>query len=416
MKTPKILVPLLLIIFIDSFGYGLVIPVLLRILTESGQSYLSFSTSDSLRNVLFGLGVALSPCAYILAAPIMGMWSDRWGRKKTLLISLFASLLGFLLPILAVGLKSFILVLLGRFLTGAASSSQPIAQAAITDVSSGRQKAFYLSLVALAMTLAMVAGPALGAYLSDQHLIYWFDYRTPYYLAAFLVALNIVLVLFFYKTDSYQTLQNGSLTFKNSIRGLLRAFSDRRISLLLIIFFFYEYAWSLYFQDLSLFLTHKFHYTVEHAGLFMTYSGLWMSLGLLVIYPLLVRIFSLSHLLVFCLFIAFLGFVTCVFADTSQMQWLSVIPVAIAVGMAYPTLLTLLSEQVQMTEQGWVMGAGASMLGLSWMISALMAGTLSNISINLPFVIATITLFIAFISAILMLFVRKLRVNYVPSN
>ncbi len=167
----KRLIPLFLLIFIDSLAYFIVIPALLRLYFNSDHSILPANTSMIVRNMLYSATVALSSLAFIISSPIVGKLSDRFGRRITLFYALLAAFFGFLLPIIGILTGHLSLVLIGRFIAGASTSSQPVAQAAVSDFTTGKTKAFYFSLIAVAMTLAMVIGPIAGGYLSDPKLV-----------------------------------------------------------------------------------------------------------------------------------------------------------------------------------------------------------------------------------------------------
>ena len=179
------LIPLLLIIFIDSMGYFIAIPILVRVIGPESE-LLAFSVTETTRNLLFSLALAIMPLAAIISRPLIGYYSDRFGRKKILAYCLMGSGVGFLLPVLGFAINSFAIVVLGRLVSGVTASSQAIAQAAITDITAGKRKAFFLSMNALCMTLAMAGGSTLGGVLSDHNLVAWFSNSTPFLVAFFI--------------------------------------------------------------------------------------------------------------------------------------------------------------------------------------------------------------------------------------
>src|SRR3989338_10954544 len=90
------LFPMLLLIFIDSFSFFVVIPVLLKIFYHNHYQLLASTTSLDRRNTLTGIVIALSMFSALIFAPFVGRASDKYGRKKTLLYCLGCVLLGFL--------------------------------------------------------------------------------------------------------------------------------------------------------------------------------------------------------------------------------------------------------------------------------------------------------------------------------
>ncbi|AML48313.1 hypothetical protein AYM02_02945 [Coxiella burnetii] len=91
----------------------------------------------------------------------------RW-PKKGAVGCLIGSFLGYLLSAFAVGIHSLTFLILGRVIAGFTAGSQPIAQAAIVDVSSEAHKARNIGLILLAISLGFIIGPIIGGVLSDS--------------------------------------------------------------------------------------------------------------------------------------------------------------------------------------------------------------------------------------------------------
>ena len=383
------LIPLFLVIFIDSMGYFLVIPVILRLFIDGEYGLIPLNTSLTVRNVLYGITVTLAPLAFLISAPLIGSLSDQWGRKKTIFLCLLGSLTGFILPIIGILTRSLPLLLLGRFITGFSSSSQPVAQAAITDFTQKKQKAFYLAMIGFAMTLAMILGPLGGGYLSDPQLVSWFTVMTPYWAAVILSFINIVLLLAFYREKSEKQKKPTSISLHQSIKILFGMLTHSAIRHLLLIFLLMELAWSQYYQVIFLFLREYHHYTASQIALFTGYIGFWMSLGLTIIYRVIIRYVPIERILRVSMIMISVGFAGCTFLPGTSSQWVFVIFISLFVGMAYPSLLALISNHADKAHQGWVMGVASTLLGSAWMCTAFLSGWLINYFDRLPLLFAT---------------------------
>jgi len=391
----KHLFPLLLLIFIDSFSYFVVIPVLLQLFYNNHYGMLPNDTSQTVRNTLTGFTIALSTFAALIAAPLMGNLSDKYGRKKVLLVCLAGVILGFLLPVIGILRKNIYLLLMGRFIGGVGSSSQPIAQAAVADLCEGKEKAFFLSLIALMMTLPIILGPLAGGYLSDSNLVSWFNVTTPYWCALLMSVLIFFLVGLFFQETMVHHAHIPILSVKEVMLGAGRAAKKYQIGYLLFILLCLELGWSLYYQSIPLYLSRQFHYSAKHVSLFYTYTGLLMSLSLMILYPVLIRYIAVKNILYYSIIFVLLGLTGCSLWHTDGIQWIFVPLVAIFTGTAYVSVLALISNQVPAANQGWAMGFSSTVLFLAWMITGFMSGWLFSLSSKLPLYLSAAALVMA---------------------
>lgn len=390
----KKLLPLFLIIFIDSFSYFLVIPVFLRLFIHNSAHLIPAHLSLTERDFLFGFTVMLSPVATLIASPIIGHCSDKLGRKQTMSYCLLAAIVGFFLPILGIVSKSTGLVLLGRLIAGISNSSQPIAQAAIADNSEGKQRAFYLSLIAFAMTLAMVLGPLAGSYLSNpQHA---FNLSLPYWLGLALAMINLLLLLMLFKDTNHNNIQSFH---SQSWRDICHELFKGPVAVFMLLLLLLEIAWSQYYQAIFLFLSQHFSVSTEYVGVFTAYIGIWMCVGLSIIYRIGLLFLSLKQFLLVSFIAIVVGLAGCNYTHTIIMQWIFVAPLAIGIGTAYTSLLAIMSNNTSPQHQGRMLGTARMALGAAWAVTGLLSGTLIAWHDNLPLifalVIAVITLLLS---------------------
>src|SRR5688500_3120002 len=82
-------------LLLDIIGVGLIIPILPRLI----EKLVGGDTGDASR--MFGLFTALYALMQFIFAPILGSLSDRFGRRKVILGSLFGSGLDYILLAMA---------------------------------------------------------------------------------------------------------------------------------------------------------------------------------------------------------------------------------------------------------------------------------------------------------------------------
>jgi MFS family permease len=137
------------ILLLDVMGMTLLFPV--------GAFLVRRYSADALMVTLLS---AIYAGAQLLAAPILGRLSDRWGRRPILVASLFGSAAGYVL----FGLGGALWVLLlSRAIDGLTGGNMSTATAYIADVSAPEERSKNFGLVGVAWGVGLVLGPALGA-------------------------------------------------------------------------------------------------------------------------------------------------------------------------------------------------------------------------------------------------------------
>ena len=82
MAAPKTtLFPILLVNFIGTLGYSIVLPFLVAVVTRFGGNA-----------VVYGVIGATYSAFQLVGAPILGRWSDLYGRRRVLLLSQLGTL------------------------------------------------------------------------------------------------------------------------------------------------------------------------------------------------------------------------------------------------------------------------------------------------------------------------------------
>ncbi|NUR74100.1 MAG: MFS transporter [Hamadaea sp.] len=172
-RTPA-LAFLLLTIFIDALGLGIVVPVVPALLTSVSGGTAPAAYWSGLINTGY-------PVLQFLFVPLLGRLSDRWGRRPILIGSL--TLLG--VDYLAHALASAPwLFALAHALAGAFAGTWTVVNAYVADVIPSEDRLRAFGLIGAAFSLGFVAGPAVGGLLGDL------DLRLPFLAAAALAFAN----------------------------------------------------------------------------------------------------------------------------------------------------------------------------------------------------------------------------------
>ena len=197
---------ILLTIFIDILGIGIIIPVLPSLVKEL-LPVAGLTEAEATSNASFYYGLIAASYAFMqfVFAPIVGALSDRFGRRPVILASLFGLGIDFLIQARA---TSILWLFVGRVLAGIMGASFTTANAYIADVSDDDTRTRNFGFVGMMFGLGFTIGPALGGLLGA------YDLRAPFYVAAGLALVNW-LYGFFVLPESLPPENRSSFTLAN---------------------------------------------------------------------------------------------------------------------------------------------------------------------------------------------------------
>src|SRR5678815_1842994 len=160
-KIPAKLFTLMATAFVDMLGLLMIIPLLpFYVKTLGGSGVNVFGTHFGIGTIM-GFIVASFTLAQLLSAPMWGRFSDRVGRRPTLLIALGASALAFLIFGFA---HSLLLLFLSRLVQGAGGGTVGVIQAYVADSTDPKDRARALGWLSATTNLGVALGPVLGSF------------------------------------------------------------------------------------------------------------------------------------------------------------------------------------------------------------------------------------------------------------
>ena len=386
--------PLFLVIAIDSMGLGILFPILSAMLISHQSHFLSSDTSNFLRELIYGVTIGIYMIAWFFGSAMLGDLSDTMGRKKSLMICLIGATLGYIISAVAIGFHSIVFLILGRVLAGFTAGSQPIAQAAIVDVSAPENRARNIGYILLAVSIGFVLGPIMGGVLSDHHLVPWFNFSTPLYFAGILSLLNCI-VLYFAFHETFTRTKKIKIRLHYAIQIFIEAFKSKAIRMLSLVLLIETAGWSEYFTFVSQFLLRRFHYTASEVSFFIAVLAVGFSIGFGFLVNSVAKRFNLKNAVIINLLIAALLCLITAIAHIQIIIWIGAVLIGMSVALLYSLLITIFSNQVSAEEQGWVMGITNSVSALSFGITSLMSGFAADLSPAVPIYLGCVGLALA---------------------
>ncbi|RME94048.1 MAG: MFS transporter [Verrucomicrobia bacterium] len=343
----------LVTLFLDVLGVGLVIPILPRLIEQLCGGDLPAASH------VFGWLAALYSLMQFGFAPLLGSLSDRFGRRPVLLLSLLGSGLDYLLLAWAPTLGWFFL---GRAVSGVTGASITTASAYIADVTPPERRASTFGLLGATFGLGFIAGPAVGGLLGDLGL------RLPFLVAAGLTLLNWLYGLWVLP-ESLERKHRRAFSWKRSNPvGALLALRRYPVVLgLAAVFFLLHLAQSCLHSTWVLYTGYRYGWTVGETGLSLAVVGA----SAMIVQGGLVRVIvpriGEARGIRWGLTISMLAMAGYGLATEGWMIY-AILVVGALGGIAGPSAQGLISRRVAPNEQGGVQGALSSLASVAGIV------------------------------------------------
>jgi MFS transporter, DHA1 family, tetracycline resistance protein len=335
--------PLLIIfltIFVNLIGFGIIIPLLPFYAETFGASPL-----------VIGLLFAVFSVCQLVAAPILGDWSDRYGRRPILIFSLLGTVASFVLLALA---RSITMLFIARIVDGLSGGNISTARAYVADITEPKDRARAYGLIGMAFGLGFIFGPALSGVLVKVSI------TAPIWAAAAITLLATAVAWLWLPETVHRAQAGTGMPFRN-LPDLLRRPALGRV---LVIDFVYWFAFAIFQTTFALFTARRFRFDASQTGYFFSAFGV---LGAIVqgglIRPVVHRLGDKPTFIVGLVCSAF-GLVAATLTHSVAVFAVTLVPLALGIGFGHPTISSLVSRAARGDEQGRVQGAASAVESL----------------------------------------------------
>ena len=169
MKSRQAAIPFIFVtVMLDMIALGLIAPVLPKLILDFLGGNMNAAANW---NGIFGTVFALMQ---FFCSPVLGVLSDKFGRRPVILLSNLGLGLDYVVMALS---PTISWLFLGRVISGITASSIPTAMAYIADVTPKEKRAGAFGMIGVAFGLGFILGPAIGGPLGD------IDIRLPFWVA-----------------------------------------------------------------------------------------------------------------------------------------------------------------------------------------------------------------------------------------
>lgn len=340
-------------ILVDVIGIGIIIPVIPGLL----DSMLGMGMSEASK---WG-GWLIFTFAFMqfLCAPVLGVLSDKYGRRPVLLLSLLGLGIDYLIHGLA---PNLIWLFAGRILAGIGGASFTVATAYIADISTPEKKAQNFGIVGAAFGLGFIIGPLLGGVFAQWGI------RLPFFVAAGLSFLNLIYG-YFILPESLDHEHRREVVWKraNPVSSLLHLRKHGPFMGLIAAFFLAHLAAHSLQSTWTFFTMLKFEWDEAMVGYSLAVVGVLVAIVQAGLIKYIVRFFGQRKTVYIGFVMWTIGMFLFAFAPTSFLLMLSLVPYCLG-GAGGPTIQSIVSNNVPKNEQGELQGAMTSLISVAAII------------------------------------------------
>ena len=338
-------------VMIDMLAFGIIIPVFPHLVQHmTGGDIANAVRWTGIMGALFGL-------MQFIFSPVQGALSDRFGRRPVILSSNLALGLDFILMALA---QTLPFLFIGRVISGIASASISTANAYIADVTPREKRAGAYGLLGAAFGIGFIIGPALGGFLGGISV------RAPFWAAAALALINFCYGLFVLPESLPKERRSARFDFKNANPlGALRMLRRYpQVFALTVVFFLVSLAQFSLNSTFVLYTDYRFEWGPREVGYALALVGVCSAIVQAGLVRRVVPRYGERRVMLAGLLFGMCGFLTLGFASNT-MVFLLGIPLLALAGLGGPTTQSIITRQVDPTEQGRLQGAITSLSSLA---------------------------------------------------
>jgi DHA1 family tetracycline resistance protein-like MFS transporter len=358
---------ILVMVGLDFLAFGIIAPVLPDLVR-------SFEGGDFGRasNMLGYFGFAWATMQFIFS-PILGAWSDRFGRRPVILISCFGLAADYVVMALAPSLRW---LFLGRIISGITTSNVATAFAYVTDVTPPDKRAKPFGMISAAFGLGFVIGPALGGYLGNVNL------RFPFWTAAVLSLAN-ALYGFFVLPESlpFDRRAKSAWQMANPLGSFSLLTSSKQLAGMSVVVGLSYLAQNSLPSMWTLYTEYRYAWSHLEVGVSLAVVGISAAVVSGALVGPIVKRYGERRSLLAGLFFGTLGFVG---FGVAWRGWilLTIIPLIALWGIATPAIQALMSRHVDPTSQGKLQGAINTLRAITGMTGPVLFTSVFTLAIS----------------------------------
>jgi MFS family permease len=373
-RKNKRLIVIAAVTLVGALGYGIVIPILYPYSVKYGLT-------DFENGILFA---TFSICQFI-STPIIGILSDKYGRRPLLILSLLGTAGSFFLMAFA---PSAIFLFIARALDGITAGNIPVAQAVISDTIEGKDRARGFGIIGACFGIGFIAGPAISA------LTVGISIKLPFIIAGILSLIAVILaVVILDETNKHKGVTTHKKIF--DFKKLGREIFNPNTGSTLGISFLWAFAFGMFIYAFQPFSVKTLFLNERTVSLIFVLFGIVGLVSQLFLVSQIAKKFGTLRALTLALLTLTVSFVLFFFTKNIYMLIFASIIMGISNSSVQTLTQTVLSQETAPERQGEIMGINASYMSIGQILGPIVGGSLALLSIHYPFLVGGLLIFIA---------------------
>ncbi len=401
--------------FIGTLGFSIVLPFLIFVVTKFGGNAL-----------IYGVMGAVYPAFQLVGAPILGRWSDIYGRKKILLLSQCGTVAGWIIFVAALyvpitvlasinsswlGIFSLtlplVLLFISRAVDGITGGNISVANAYLADITDEKNRNRNFGKMSVSSNLGFIAGPALAGLLGATV----YGELLPV-IAALVLSFATALIIQFYLPESMvKTYREDPVDIKKVMGFENKECYDEKpkhkitikeifqipyVSYMLLLYFLIFLGFNFFYTAFPVHVVQQLHWSITQTGAFYSALSLLMVVVQGPVLSFASKKLSESVLIIAGNFILGINFLM-LLSENTYVIYASTAFFALGNGLMWPSVLSLLSKAAGKKYQGSVQGMASSMGSLASIIGLILGGILYSSIGTMTFLVSACTIYTVFI-------------------
>jgi MFS transporter, DHA1 family, tetracycline resistance protein len=410
------LFPLLVVNFIGTLGFSIVLPFMVFLVNKLGGN-----------SFIYGLANSMYPTFQLIGAPILGRWSDIHGRKKILLLSQFGTLLSWIIFLLALYLpietlfkvdskifgafaftSPIAILFFARALDGLTGGNVSVANAYLADITVEKDRNLNFGKMAISENLGFIVGPALAGILSVTE----YGDAAPVFGAIIISFIGTLLVMFYIPKNKECYLKEPESTGKmEKIYGYLmkeckntreikkpgfkEVFELPNIPYMFFLYFLIFLGFIIFYTSFPLHAIAVLNWDIAQMGIYFTVLSALLIIVQVAVLPKASKRYPDSTLIIFGSLMLMINFLLLI-PGNCYLTYLATGFFALGDGLMWPSFLSLLSKITGEGYQGTIQGFACSFAGLASITGLILGGLLYEMLAGGSFLIVGVVIFFVF--------------------